>query len=122
MKNLLISTLSEELFSCNYTRFDVSNFSLVIETFLNKDDLKTLKDNVTPGAVKELYILLGKPKYYDSTWTNSNTLKLKNLGTMGGTMQNMRDEYIIYVKNLSSSPVEGTSGIINVKIEGIIGS
>jgi hypothetical protein len=119
--NLIINSPTTELFDCHCTRFDISNYTVTVEIILNKDKLDDLLDNIVPGAVGELYVLLGKPKHYDSTWSNANTIILEPSSNIINTLKEMRDKYVVYVKNISSSTIEGVSGRINVKIEGILG-
>jgi len=103
---------------CWCSRWDVQNYNVVMETWLKKSDLQTLRENITPQAVGELYTILGRPRYYDSTWTGDNTIKL--VPTSDNQIAKMRGEKLIYVKNISDSPVKGPSGWLNVKIEGMI--
>lgn len=108
-------------FGCWCSRWDVQNYNVIIETWLKKSDLQSLRDNITPQAVGELYKILGRPLYYDKTWSAGNTLMVvPNLDNYS-TIKNMRDgETLIYVKNISDSPIPGASGWLNVKIEGQI--
>ena len=113
------------------TRWDSSNYTITIETFLSPSEFNTLISNITPGAVGELYKVLGEPHHYDKTWTGGNTLKiLPNnytareaggyTGDLNSNLENMRDERIVYVKNVTTSPVANTDEYINIKIEGLI--
>jgi len=106
--------------NCWCTRWSVSNYSITIETILNKTDLGTLQSNTVPGAVGELYKVLGKPRFYDKTWTGSNTLMLSPSSNVQSNLKNMRDDKLIFVKNMTSSPFEGDQGYLQVKIEGYI--
>ena len=113
------------------SRWDVQDYSVVLETWLSKSEAQTLRENITPGAVDELYTILGRPTYYDKTWTSNNTLRIvpniytrreKDSNTTEGdntsNLINMRNEVFIYVKNYTEHTVE--SDIIEVKIEGYI--
>jgi len=106
------------------SRWDDDNYNVTIETWLKKSDLQTLRNNIRPGAVGELYNILGKPRFYDKSWKGKNTLKLRpNYSSNTNSNSNlmyMRNESIIYVKNISDSPVKGPSLWINCKIEGNI--
>ena len=104
--------------SSNCSRWDVNDYSITLETWLTKSQLQTLRNNITPGAAGELYSILGKPNYYDTTWQGENTLLIS--GNNESTLGNMRQQRIIYVKNISDTPIAGTSGYLNVKIEGLI--
>jgi len=103
---------------CKCSRWDVSDYDVVVETWLTKSQLQTLRSNITPGAVGELYKVLGKPTYYDKTWSSENTLRLSPIENAG--FDDMREDTYIYVSNITDTPLEGPSGWINVKIEGKI--
>jgi len=118
---------------CWCSRWDVDNYSVTIETWLKETDFKNLMDNIKPGAVGELYTILGRPKYYDKTWSDSNSLKIipnnakrreklnqERIGNNRSSLTKMRKEIIMYPKNVTSSPVKGSSGWIYTKIEGYI--
>jgi hypothetical protein len=82
--------------------------------------MSTLRESLRPGAVTELYQVLGKPYYYDVSWTSANTVRIIYFDNDSSNVINMRKEIIVYVKNLSDSPVQGDTGWINCKIEGYI--
>jgi len=105
---------------CFCTRWTQENYSIVLETFMNKSDLQTLKNNITPGAAGELFKILGRPTYYDQTWSGENTLRIVPNSEHGSNLKNMRKECLIYVKSITDSPFEGPSGFLNVKIEGFV--
>jgi len=124
---------SGDYVDCWCSRWDIQNYDIIIETWIKKDDVQTLQDNIRPGAVGELYTILGKPLYYDKSWDGSNTLRLKpnyhkSRNTVTGLysgeypteIPNMRSEKLIYVSNITSTPLEGNKEWINVKIEGKI--
>jgi len=102
------------------SRWDVDNYSVVVEFWLKKSDLITLRSNITPQAVGELYTILGRPKYYDKTWSGGNTIKLIPNSDSHSNLKEMRSETTIYVKNITDTPLPGDSGWINVKIEGLV--
>jgi hypothetical protein len=103
------------------SRWDVSDYSVVIETWINKSGSETLKENVMPGAIGEFKAILGKPKYYDKTWTGGNTLLIHPIPSSNSQLFKSRGrDSIIYVKSISDSPIRGDNGWINVKIEGNI--
>jgi hypothetical protein len=116
------SSLSDpDYIKCWCNRWDQNDWNIVVETFLDKSDLQTLTNNITPGAVGELYEVLGSRIHYDQTWAGENTLKLvPNPTFTKSELNKMREDTIIYVKNISSTPFEGTSGFLDVKIEGIV--
>ena len=105
--------------TCKCSRFDVQDYNVIMETWLNKAQLKLINDNIRPGAVKELKRVIFSPKFYDATWQGNNTLRLKPV--QGTSLYRMRgSEKIIYPKNISSTPLPGDSGWINCKVEGAI--
>ena len=103
---------------CWCSRWDINNYDVIIETWLTKTQLSTLRSNVVPGAIGELHIATIGESYYDSTWEGKNTLKLTLNPISTSNLKNMRNETTIYVKSINTSPVEGTNGYINTKIEG----
>jgi len=105
---------------CWCSRWDYDNYSIKVETWLKKDALKDLRDNIVPGAVDELYNVLGKPFYYDKTWTASNTVRLRPNPSSNSSLKEMRNEKLIFVKNITSTPIKGNSLWINCKIEGYV--
>lgn len=104
--------------NCWCTRWDVQNYNVILETFVNKTDLQSLRSNITPGATGELYTVLGRPRYYDSTWQGENTIMLSP--NPEHQLSNMRNDTLIFVKNITDQPFDGPSGYINVKIEGLV--
>lgn len=108
---------------CRCSRWDVSDYSVVVETWLTPEQANTLRTNTVPGAVSELYEILGRPFYYDKTWQGNNTIRLYPTPSSNfmnnSTLHNMRNDTYIYVKNLSEHPIQGTDWI-EVKIEGYI--
>lgn len=113
------------------TRWDQTDWGIVVETFMNESELRVLLNNITPGAVGELYEVLGSKVYYDQTWNSDNTIKfVPNRFTKrvvgesaeGENVSNiayMREEILVYVKNITTSDIEGSSGLINVKIDAV---
>ena len=95
-------------------RWDESNFGITIETFLSATCRDLLFSNVVPGAVRELYNILGRPQYIDTTYNSGNTLKI----IPSGHLANLHDVRIIAVKSISDRPVKGPSKYLNIKIEG----
>ena len=97
---------------CN--RWDVSNYSITLETFLDKNAKDALLESTVPGAVRELYNILGTPKYIDTTYNSSNTLLL----IPSGSLASLRNQAYIAVKSLSASPLKGPNEMFQIKIEG----
>lgn len=117
MTDLVISG-SNCYLDCWCTRWDVQDFNVVVETWLNKTQYQDLMNSVKPGAVGELYKILGRPLYYDKTWSGDNTISL--IPQAGNSLYKTRRTKVIYPKTITSSPVAGDSGWISVKIEAAI--
>jgi len=96
------------------SRWDVTNYSITCETWLRKSDIQSLISNTRPGATGELYQILGKPTYYDKSWTGANTIKIKPHPS--SNLSDMRSERIVYVKNVTTHPITNTDWI-EIKIE-----
>lgn len=121
---------TETYLDCWCSRWDVSNYSFTIETWLTASQAQTLRNNIKPGAVGELYKILGRPLYYDKTWAAENTLrfypnryKTYELATQTyvssasmGNLHKMRKSTLGYVKNVTEHPIVGTDWI-EVKLE-----
>jgi len=117
------SLSGDDFIDCRCSRWDVQNYNVILETWLKKADLQTLQSNITPGAVGELYTILGRPRYYDSTWQGNNILRLLPTPSSNemnnSTLRKMRRETLVYVKNTTTNPIDGPQGWVNVKIEGM---
>ena len=99
---------------CWNTRWDESNWDVTVETFMDPCDRNYLYSNVTPGAVRELYNVLGTPKYKDTTFTSSNSLIIDPLSGVG--LSSLRYARTIAIKNVSDSFL--TKDYFSCKIEG----
>lgn len=99
------------------SRWDCSNYNLICETWLKKDAFNKLNDNIRPNAVKELYKILGRPKFVDTSWQAKNTIRFKPVAYHQSQLSRMRRETVAYPKSITSSPLEGESGFLNVKLE-----
>ena len=113
-----------DFIDCRCSRWDSSDFSTTIETWLKKSDINTLLTYIRPGAVGEFYKIIDRPIYYDKTWEGLNTIRLlptpSSINMNESTLKNMREETIIYPKNITLHPIPGSNGWIEVKIEGYI--
>lgn len=110
------SLASPHYIECPCVRWDTSDYTITIETVLNKSDRNTLYNHITPGAVGELYRILGRPYFYDKTWTGNNTLRIVPIA--GTRLADIRSEKIIYVKNYSETTLN--PNWLSVKIVGYI--
>jgi len=107
------------------SRWDVQDYSVIIETWMKKSDVDTLMDNIIPGAVGELFKILGRRHMYDTTWSAENTIKFlptPSSNDMGAsTLRNMRKETIAFVKNVVLHPIPNSAeGWIGCKIEAMV--
>ena len=121
--DLAIYYSGSNFIDCKCSRLDTSNYQVTVETWLKKENAETLRENIVPGAVGELYSILGRPMYYDKTWNKRNTVRLLPTPSSnymnGSTLKNMRNETVIYVKNYSEHPIKNTEWI-DIKIEGYV--
>jgi len=100
---------------CFCTRWDESNESVTFETVLGSGARNFLFQNVVPGAVTNLYTILGEPYNIDSTYSSSNTIIISPLGGTG--LSGLRQERVIGVKNISDT--FWVPNKFSVKVEGI---
>ena len=70
------SLSGDDFVDCWCSRWDVNNYTIIVETILKEEDAYNIIDNTVPGAVGELYEILGRKHYYDMTWNKENTLRL----------------------------------------------
>lgn len=99
------------------SRWDVQNYNLICETWLKKDAFNKLNDNIRPGACKELYKILGRPRYTDISWQAKNTIRFKPVAYHQSQLNRMRRETVAYPKSITSSVLPGSSSWLNVKLE-----
>jgi len=109
---------SECSIDCYTSRFDTQNYNIIFETWLKKSDYQDLRNSIRPGATGELYKILGRPRMYDKSWTGSNTIQL--IPTAGSNFSTMRGKKVVFIKNISSSPIKGPSGWIACKLECVV--
>jgi len=99
---------------CFCNRWDEDNWSVIIETFMRSGARNELFTYVTPGAVKELYSILGDPYFIDTTYASANTLIFEPQHGFG--ISSLREKRMIGVKNISDSFIN--PNYFNIKIEG----
>jgi len=99
---------------CWCTRWDEGNWDVTFETFLGSGARDFLFSNVTPGAVRELYNILGTPRFIDTTYKSGNSIRIFPIAGTG--LYNLREERIIAVKNISDSFI--TPDRFHIKVEG----
>lgn len=113
--------LATDYIDTKCSRWDVQDYSVIVSTWLKKDDVNTLLDNIRPGAVKEIMKILGKPTFRDISWQGLNTIRLyptpSSQKMNSSTLHRMRRNTIIYPKNITMHPINN-SDWIETKIEG----
>ena len=94
-------TIYNFTFSSNLwcTRWDEDNWRIIIEAIADKTTRDNIRNNIVPGAVAELYNILGKPQFVDTTYSSGNTITLlpKRM------LSNLRDEVTVAVKSYSET-------------------
>lgn len=109
-----ITLTYEDSINCWASRFDIDNYNITVETQLTPGQRNDLFNHVTPGAVRELYNILGTPYFIDSTYSSGNTL----IFSPSGNLSDIVNEYKIAVKSISDTPIGAGNKLFNVKIEG----
>jgi hypothetical protein len=97
------------------SRWDEQNYNVIIETFMGSGNRNTIFSNIVPGAFRELYNILGTPKFIDSTYSSSNTLILEPQSSYG--ISSLREKRVVAVKSASDNFI--TPNYFNVKLETI---
>ena len=95
-------------------RWDEGNWNITVETFVGSGNRETIFSNVTPGAVRELYNILGTPEFIDTTYNSGNTLVFEPIHGYG--LSSLRQRRKIAVKNISDTFLN--PNYFNIKIEG----
>lgn len=101
---------------CWGTRWDEGNDRILLTTFINACDRNYLANNVVPGAVRELYNILGTKKFIDTTFSSSNTIIVEPIGDYG--ISSVRSRKIIAVKNFTTKFIDKDT--YSLKIDGIV--
>jgi len=96
-------------------RWDEENWNVILEVVMRSSHRDALLQNITPGAVAELYNILGEPKYIDTTYNSGNTLWVYPLSGTG--LFDLREPVKIAVKNYSEHLLR--DGTFRIKIEGV---
>ena len=117
MNDLRIYVSGGSYIECPCARWDEEDYSVIIETYLNKDQRDLLRNNIRPGAVAQLYQILGKPVYYDTSF-GCNTITISPIS--GTQLANMHSGVTVYVKNYSERILD--SNDFHVKITGYVSS
>lgn len=86
---------------CWCSRWDEGNWDGSFEFIMDPCDRNFIFPRVTPGAVRELYNILGTPEFIDTTYTSSNTLIVEPIAGCG--VSSLRSRRVIGVKNISDN-------------------
>jgi len=113
--NIEGATWYERKIRCWNSRWDEDNYNVIMETFVDACDRNFLFRNVTPGAYRELYKILGKPTFIDTTYSSGNTLILEPIYGYG--LSSLREKRTVAVRNISDTFV--TPNKFGIKVEGI---
>jgi len=92
-------------------RWDEGNWSIILELLASRDARNTILENITPGAVSELYNILGQPKYIDTTFSSGNTFWL----VPRRYLQNLRETTKVACKSYSDTLLR--NGMFHIKME-----
>jgi hypothetical protein len=106
------ATWADRSILCWASKWDESNYETVFETFLNAGDRNYIYKHITPGAVIELYNILSKPTYIDSTFQGKNTI---TISPVNPGISNLREEILLGVKSFSDTFLN--KDLFSVKIE-----
>ena len=98
---------------CWCSRWDEDNWNVTIEAIADKSSRDILLENITPGAVAELYNILGEPKFVDTTYSSGNTIWLFPYRGLA----NLRNSTKIAVKRYSETMLRWD--LFKIKIEGV---
>jgi len=84
------------------SRWDEDNYTMKFEFFCEGSSQRnTIFDNCVPGAVRELYNILGTPKYIDTTYESRNTFVINPLDGYG--LSSLREGRTVAIKSISDS-------------------
>ena len=102
------------------SRWDVQDYSIIIGTWIKKDDLQNIRDNIRPGAVRQLNRVVYAPKFYDATFRGLNTIRFLPTPSSSemnqSNLHNMRRDTIAYCKTITEHPIQNSEWI-ELKLE-----
>jgi hypothetical protein len=101
---------------CGCKRWDEGNWDTIIETYLSSGARNFLLQNITPGAYRELYNILGTPHFIDTTYTSGNTIILEP--QHGYAISSVRQKRTITIKNITEQFIN--PNYYGIKIDGYI--
>jgi len=99
---------------CWCSRWDEDNYNVIFETFLDSSNRDKLFSHVTPNAYREIYNILGTPKFIDTTYNSGNSLRISPIGGTG--ISGLREERIIAVRNIQDTFIN--PNYFGIKVEG----
>lgn len=114
------SLTGDDFILCGCSQWDTSEHTIILSTWMTKSNVRNLRDNIVPGAVGELYQILGEPTYYDKTWEGHNTLYLVPNPSSSSDLKNKYSPTLIYVKNITVQTLPNVRDYLEVKLEGFI--
>lgn len=91
------TTYSDTQFDVWCSRWDKEKWEHIFEFWCTSSQREKIWKSITPGAVTELYNILGEPYFYDTTYTSSNTIKVDTIGD--GNLPGMRSGNYFAVKD-----------------------
>jgi hypothetical protein len=112
------------------TRWDVNDYKAIVDTYIAKEDYNRIRDNIVPGAATELYNILGRPTFYDTTWNDKNTVTItpnrythqNDVGVYSGdnnsNLVNMRDSITLLITTFGEHHI--SNRYVGIHLEGFI--
>lgn len=91
-------------FACKCSSWNMEKDLTTIECYMDKSERNLLFQSIKPGAVEELYEILGETHYVDSTYSNANTIYLYPIFSLSS----LRCATKLYVKDYMEEIFEGT--------------
>jgi len=83
------------------SKWDEDDWSIRLEFIANKPTRDIIIGNITPGAVSELYNILGEPKFIDTTYSSGNTLIIAPVSGTG--LAQLREKTKVAVKGYTET-------------------
>ena len=115
LNNLKIIYSGSSYIQVPCSRWDEDGWNVSLEFIASSSNRNTLLNNIVPGAVGELYNILGTPKYIDTTYNSGNTLWLTPI--LGTSLYSLRDSTKIAVKRYSDTLLRWD--LYKIKIDGV---
>ena len=100
---------------CMCSNWKESNYDVTIETFLDASDRGYLFDNLIPGAIKQVYTILGQPHFADLSYSSGNSIIASPI--IGSNLADMYSEKVIICKHLTDVPIN--TKLFHIKLDGV---